>query len=367
MTKELLREETKNAKELFHGDKVLRAGKKEVKEVIDFSTNTNPYGPPPELLRKIGENLEKISTYPPHQPRNIRKKIAEHCDSTPEKIVLGNGCNELIYLIARSFLSKEDETVTVEPTYTEYSKAAKLQGSTPKAIRLREEESFELEMEDLKGISEETKLVFLCSPNNPTGNLHKEKVLEGAAEICEEKKSLLVLDESFIEFTGREREYGPIHGGSENVIVLRSLTKFYSIPGLRVGYAVAPKPIAQSLRKAQPQWNVNGLSLLAAGEAVKSSKYRGKTRAKIRKNGTFLSESLSRLGVNTYPWDANFLLSDFSSLNTDAQNIAKKLLEKGIGVRMCDDFKFLDKNYIRMSFRPKKECEKLIESLKEIL
>lgn len=367
MVRKILNEEVKDAEELFHGDKIVRSGEGDKGELLDFSTNINPFGPPSQLLEKIRNNLEKVSTYPPHQPAELREKLAEYCGSMPENIVLGNGCNELIYLVARSFLNRRDETIIIEPTYTEYSKAAQLQGSNIGTVQLVEGNSFELTSNDLRKISDETKLVFLCSPNNPTGKLVQREMLKDAIEICKEYETLLVADESFIEYTGREEEYRSVYSEPKNVIVLRSLTKFYSIPGLRIGYAIAPESIADNLRNSQVQWNVNILAQIAAEEAIRCSEFRNRTRRKIRKNGRFLSDSLSELGFDTYPSDANFLLADISPLNVKPEEIAEKLLQEGIAVRSCGDFRFLNENQIRLSFRPRNECEKLIRSMEEIL
>lgn len=371
MSRNLLRDGVKEAKQLFHGDLVREEAPKygiPENQVLDFSTNVNPLGPPAPVLETIRENVKAISQYPPHEPEELRRELAEYSGTSPERIVMGNGSTELIYLLTRMFLDRGDEAIVVEPTFTEYSKAIKIHGGRACSARLKESEGYKLEESDVREeISRNTKLVFLCSPNNPTGRMVPFGVLRGIAETCEDHGALVALDEAFYEYCENSQKYNVAEMEFDNLISIRSLTKFYGLAGLRMGYTVAPAPLSEAMRGAQVRWNVNLLAQLAAREAIRDSEFFSRTKEQTGEGKRFLKRGLKKFGgLKVYSSDANFLLIKLSKAKLTSPQLVEELLRRGIAIRNCSDFRFLDENYVRISARPVKDCERLIESLKEI-
>ncbi len=369
MSEKYLKKELLGLKQLFHGDQVEKRMETDGTfhdEVIDFSTNVNPLGPPLKVLDAIKNNLEKISDYPQHQPKKLREALADYSGFSPENIVVGNGANELIHLIARSTVSSGDEVLIVEPTFTEYSKASRVQGASVKSVPLKAEHDFKFRTSDLiEKLSSETELLFLCSPNNPTGNTISESDLRKVVETCSDFETLVVLDEAFHEYCDTVC-YDNIIEDFDNLISLRSLTKIYSLPGLRIGYAIAQGSLAESLRNVQVRWNVNSLAQVAAEEAVKCSDFLAQTRERIPKERESFLEKLKEFNLKAYPSEANFLLLDLSPSRLNSSTLSKNLFQNGIAVRQCDDFEFLSESYIRVSVRPKEDYEQLLNSLESI-
>lgn len=368
---ENLLEEVKDVEQLFHGDQLREKADQygiPEDEFLDFSTNVNPLGPPDLVVNYLRENLGKISQYPTHQPVEVRKSLAGYAGVDREEIVLGNGSNELLYLLARVFLGKNDESIVVEPTFTEYSKAVKTQGSETVSVKLNENEDFRLKVDRINNkISKKTKLVFLCSPNNPTGRVVPLEDIENIIEICEENKAILLLDEVFYEYCDYSQKHKISKLDRDNLAILRSFTKFFAFAGLRFGYLIASSPIAKILRNAVPQWNVNILAQLAAEKAIEDSEFISRTKKVTGKGKEYLQEKLEKFNnLKFYPSDANFFLINISDTDFTASELVEKLLSRGIAIRNCSDFKYLDENYVRVNTRPKEDCQKLIENLTDI-
>lgn len=371
MLEKILREEIREAEQLFHGDIIKERASEygfSKEQFIDFSTNVNALGPPKSVLESLKKNLCKISDYPPHEPEEVRRHLAEYANVPEEKIVLGNGSNQLIHLLARIFLERGDEALIVEPTFTEYSKAAKMQGSDISTVQLKESDGFSLDIEEFQEkMTQKTKLVFICSPNNPTGKTIPLQTLKETSEICKEFESYALIDEVFHEYCEDSQEHNTEEIELENLLFLRSFTKFYAVPGLRIGYLIAPEYLAKVIRNVKTRWSVNVLAQTAIKEIVKDSEFVSKTKKMTRKWKKFLARNLKKFtGLNTYPTDANFFLINIKKSGLNSTQMVEELLQKGIAVRECRDFKYLDENYIRINIRPINDCKKLIESLEEI-
>lgn len=371
MIRNLLKNHVSKVKRMAHGElareKALEYGIPG-DQILDFSTNVNSLGPPASVMNSIRENLNVISRYPPNEPKELRGELAEYSKSSPEKIVIGNGSTELIYLLTKIFLDINDEVIIAEPTFTEYRKAVKVQGGKIRSIRLRKEEDYRLEPDSIQErISQDTKLVFLCSPNNPTGRMIPIDALKGVVETCEDYEALVVLDEAFYEYCDHPQKYNVAEMKFNNLISIRSLTKFYALAGLRIGYVIAPTPLAKVMREVKVQWNVNFLAQIAAKEAVKDFEFAARTKEQTKKGKNFLWKELKKFGgLKTYPSHANFFLINLSNSNISSNELVEGLLMRGITIRDCSNFKFLDGNFVRACARPLEDCKKLIECMNEI-
>ncbi|KXB06562.1 hypothetical protein AKJ52_02065 [candidate division MSBL1 archaeon SCGC-AAA382C18] len=369
--KELVRDFIQDIEQPFHGDIVKRKAKKygiDKDEILDLSTNVNPIGPPNSVINSIKKNIGNISKYPPHQPENLRNILADYSGSSRDNIVLGNGSNELFYLLCRVFLNPNDEVVIAEPTFSEYSKAIKTQGGKLRSVQLREEKDFNLEVERMKDkINSDTKLVFLCSPNNPTGQMVSLDDLRDILERCKSCKSILVFDEAFYEFCDNPEIFNVAEMELGNLVSVRTLTKFYGLPGLRIGYMILPPKISKIFRQIQVQWNVNILAQIAAKEAVRDDKFVKETKRAIKESKNYLLRKLKNFDeLEVYPSDANFFLLKLSSTAYTSHELVEELIKEKIAIRSCDDFRFLDENFVRVNIAKKKDCKRFIESLEEI-
>lgn len=325
-------------------------------KVLDFSSCLNPFGPPPEV--KDALNLTDISHYPDSEAAELRRCLAKRLKIKEENVIFGNGSIELIRLIAMAYLRPEDPALVIEPTFGEYEVSCQIVGSKVLKQRAREDNGFKLKVEEtLKLIRQNhPKLIFLCNPDNPTGQyLTKQEVMEILAAA---KESLLVLDEAYISFV--ENPWPSLDlTGEGNLIVLRSLTKDFALAGLRLGYAVAHQEVINTLQKVCPPWNVNAVAQKLGAIALRNEGYLAEIKPKIQEAKGFLERELRLLGFKTVPSEANFFLVKVG----EAKNFRAALLQKGILVRDCTFFGLPE--YIRIAPRTIPECQILINAIKK--
>ncbi len=346
--------------DFLHGGNIYELKGKDRKKIIDFSANINPLGLPAGLKEAIYKNFDRILHYPDYKATDITKKIAKCWGIDEENVLLGNGSVELIYLII-SFLRPKTAFVPV-PTFSEYERAARGIKSRIEFLKLKEKEGFKL---DLSSIGK-TDILFLCNPNNPTGNL----IAEDGKRIEALSNKLVVVDEAFMDFLPEQKNYTLIWKAvkSKKLIVLRTLTKFFALPGLRVGYLIAHKKIIDKLRQYQAPWGTNSLAQLAAGLILNDKVYIKKTRKLIGKERKYLSKQLAAIvGLKPYPSVANFLLLKIERPGLSSKSLQRLLLEKGILIRDCANFRNLNDKYIRVAVRSHKENLQLLAALKEVL
>ena len=305
------------------------------KFVLDFSSNVNPLGPPDGVLRVLTQGNELISAYPDPEADAFCRAAALHLGVPRECILAGNGATDLIYLITRLFAGGRARVIT--PAFTEYEDACEAAG-----IPVNEGgEGF----------------TFLANPTSPAGQLSP------ANEILKNPGSLVV-DESFIDFAGEEYSLAIKASADPRLIVLRSLTKFYAIPGLRLGYIVAPPETVSRLKRLQPPWSVNALAIAAGVAALKDRDHAEHTRRLVPELRDKLSSGLESLGLGPLHSTVNFILCRVP----DAALLCRELLEIGIAARNCDSFTGLEKNrFVRFAVRCHEDNARLLGALKEIV
>jgi histidinol-phosphate aminotransferase len=327
-------------------------------KILDFSVSTNPFMPPPGIEEII--NTAPITQYPDSQCTELRQKISEKLGVPPENILAGNGTTELIRLVASVFLRRGDGILIVEPTYGEYEIACRLAGARQVKYRAKEQKGFLPDIEEVISIirRQQPHAVFICNPNNPVGNYLSHQDIEQILIALED--GLLVIDEAYVAFT--ENSWNSLELPKRgNVIVLRSMTKDYGIPGLRLGYAVSSNKIIDSLRPALPPWNVNGIAQNAGVYVLGQEEYLLQSLQQTKGAKRFLADELIRLGFRVLPSDANYFLVKVDN----ATEFRRSLLAKGILVRDCTSFGL--KEYVRIAPRTLPQCRKLIETISVIL
>lgn len=332
------------------------------KRIIDFSSNVNPLGPSSAAKRAAKRALAQIDRYPDPEMTDLRKAIARYYGIKPGQVICGNGSNELIHLIPRVFRPRK--TLIPQPTFTEYEAAAAATGSDVCALPLKERDGFRVDPLEMAFALKGTDMAFLCNPNNPTGLLIPKTEMLEIARYAAENDARLVVDEAFMDFIEGESVLKEAVQ-STRLICLRAFTKFFGMPGLRIGYAVSDEATIAALRSGQEPWTVNIPAGQAAIAALQDWRHIKKTHRVIEKERPRLLSALRLLpGVEPFPSAANFLFIKVSSAETTL--LVEKLALRGLLARDCSSFTGLDGRYLRIAVRTRWENERLIQALREL-
>ncbi|MBW5448014.1 threonine-phosphate decarboxylase [Cohnella sp. CFH 77786] len=327
---------------------------------LDFSSNMNPWGPPEVIGRLMKEQWRDIARYPDPAVRSLRRKLSEVYRVPMESILVGNGAAELIDLVIR--VLGPEETVIARPSFTEYEQAVRKAGRRIQDVFLRQDDLFDLK--DAEPFASRT--VFLGHPNNPTGRLIPQSVLER----LHETETHLILDEAFMDFVPDESGHSFLGRAaeSERIQVIRSMTKFYAMPGIRLGFLVAHPDIVRRLADQQTHWSVNFLAQLIGEAVLDETGYADRTRAWLLEERPWLIRELGRLGLRVIPGDVNYLLVSLPGDGRwNAKRLQRALAERGIMIRDASLFRGLDGSYFRIAIRLRPDNERLLKELKEVL
>jgi L-threonine-O-3-phosphate decarboxylase len=328
---------------------------------LDFSTNLNPLGPPASVLKALRSSLSAIARYPDPDSTVLVEALARHHRVEPNQIMIGNGVNECIHAIARSWPSSI--VAIVQPTYTEYHRAC---------VNARHRvQHWVTEGDDFQPTPFDpgrARMVWLCNPNNPTGRLWS---LGQLIPWIESHPAVdFIVDESFLPFRPDHLRHSLIRQVKrvENLIVLRSLTKLFTLPGLRLGYLLANPVRVAALRSNQPWWPISVLSQLAGLAALKDKPFIQRTQAWLKPERNLLLYKLDAFSGNLRPVlsQTNFVLVHLQGIS--AQVLRYQLLRHGICIRLATNrFVGLEGEYIRLAVRTRKENEQLVAALRSIL
>jgi len=339
-------------------------------EILDFSSNINPFGVPDSFRRLLSERLEDFTRYPDISYREVKEKIAGYIGVRDiEGIIPGNGAVELIYKLAAS--SGLKRVAGLRPTFSEYRRAAKAAGleyyDIPAFKPGYPGMDIKLLIENIKPCS----LVIICNPNNPTGTFAEKNEMMKLAEALQLLDSRLVIDEAFIEFTdgyplnsmvSELEEY-------EDVIVIRAATKFFGMPGIRLGYAVtADMQTAAAVRELMEPWNLNTAAVIAACSVFDDGDYIERSRAWISSEREYLFKALGSFdGLRVCPSAANFHLLRLTGEKMTAARLKEAMAELGVLIRTAEGFNGLGQFHFRLAVKDRKSNDKLLESLGEAL
>ena len=320
--------------------------------VLDFSVNVNPYGPSPGLLAAL--TAYDPSSYPDREVSDMRTTLARLNGVDLEQVMVGNGTAELIWLAGHAFL-RERRVVIIGPTFGEYGRAAGVVGAQvdelvlpPPGFRMDPDEL----LSRLRGAKAD--VVFLCNPNNPTGTLLGDSEVFEIASAC--APGILVLDEAYRAFVTLN-PFGPLP--AENCVVMRSMTKDFAIPGLRLGYALAaPERIAQ-LSTYQPPWSVSGAAQAAGAAGLAELEYLRQTLEKTLHLAEGLQSGLRAIGAQVVSSSTHYCLVDVSAYG-GGTNWRRRLLPYGLQVRDCTSFGLPD--YVRVGARLPEQNHRLLQT-----
>ncbi|MFM8659049.1 MAG: threonine-phosphate decarboxylase CobD [Candidatus Nitrosotenuis sp.] len=325
-------------------------------KILDFSSNVNPLGYPG--IVKL--DLDKIPIYPDHDSTKLKQALSKYLKIPKHNITVGNGATELIYDFCRAVTP--NKVLIVSPTFGEYESASRLCGAK---IDFFSTLNLESNLEKFMQKIPRNGIVFVCNPNNPTGELLSKKSIISIIKAAKSKSSLVFVDECFIELTQTpDQSVLDLVSKFENLFVLRSLTKSFGLAGLRLGYGIGSKNLVSILDKIRVPWSVNGLAHQAGILALSDKKFLTKTQKLIKAELRFLIDSLSKLGLEYSETKTNFILI---KTKQPSKVLQKKLLQKNILVRDCSNFRGLDKYHIRIAVRTRKENKKLVSAFEAIL
>ena len=340
-----------------HGGAVSRLLDASERDLLDFSQNINPLGAPAGALSAARRALDEgAGRYPDLGYPRLREALAMYLGAPPENIVPTNGGTEALFLAARA-AGVGGKALILEPTFSEYAAATRAAGFEPvRRIARRPQDNFRLDLARLEEL-EDVALVFLCNPNNPTGDvLTRAEVLEVAARL-RESGAALVVDEAFADFAPQTSAAAEV---SEDLYVARSLTKFFAIPGLRLGCLVCADP--GRVQEFQPSWSVNAVAAAAGAAAARDRAFVDASVAEVGRLREELFESLEALPTLVpFPGTANFLLV------RGPVGLPERLARRRVLVRGCGPFPGLGPGYFRVAVRGAAENERLLAAIREEL
>jgi threonine-phosphate decarboxylase len=355
----------------FHGGNVWEISEKykiPVDQLIDFSISTNPLGAPEKALQSIRQNLNLIYHYPDPDPEWLLEALSKSVGEKPNNVVIGNGSTELIYLFTEIFLESGYEAVIPVPTFNEYKAAIERFGGNMIFVKYNPAKNFRLNFEELAStITKKTRIIFLCNPNSPTGCLHDKDDVLRTIKLAEEENVLVFLDEDYIDFVEDSKSYTMADYVNEfnNLFVLRSLTKFYGLAGIRIGFGLASPDIVKIIKKAKMPWSVNSLAMYAAVEAVKDKDFIEKTKLLLSNSKREMLKMFKTIPwLKVYPSETNFLLVEIIQGELTSTQLREGLAKKGFLIRDCKDFDGLNNRFFRVTVRRPEENKKLIEQIK---
>ncbi|MFS9433586.1 threonine-phosphate decarboxylase CobD [Citrobacter sp. C348] len=333
-------------------------------QLLDFSANINPLGMPASLKRALIDNLDRAECYPDVDYAHLHATLAEHHHIPASWILAGNGETESIFTLVDGL--KPRHAMIVIPGFAEYRRALQWGECAIHEFALREEDGWQLTGEILDVLTPELDCLFLCTPNNPTGLLPEHHLLQEIARRCKQLGIALILDEAFIDFITGEQGFIPLLQENPHIWVLRSLTKFYAIPGLRLGYLVNSNEQAVAhLRSRQMPWSINAFAALAGEMILHDRVYQQATWEWLAHEGNRFDQQLQNLpGLTVYPGRANYRLLRCERPGLDLQ---KSLLEQHVLIRSCANYPGLDARYYRVAVRGAEENNRLLVALRYAL
>jgi adenosylcobyric acid synthase len=328
-------------------------------DILDFSANINPLGPPEWMRPLVSRTIASLAHYPDPDCAALIKAISARYDVTEDEVIAGNGSTELIYLIPRELPVRR--AVIPVPAYADYARASELAGLTLEKIILKEEDAFRPNLTAIEARLREGDIVFIGQPSNPTGLVCNADALRGMA--MRNASVTFVIDEAFADFV--EGMDSLTRRRPPNVIVLLSFTKFFAIPGLRLGCCIADPAVIERIKNLLPPWSVNTFAQAVGEKAMGDEEFARKTREYCRTERESLTEQFQSIpGLYVYPGEANYLMVRIDREELSAASLAQKLLPMGIAIRVCDNFDGLDERFFRVAVRTAEENEILLNKLR---
>jgi histidinol-phosphate aminotransferase len=333
-----------------------------ITDSIKLASNENPLGPSPRALAAIQAALGTLHRYPDGSAFYLTRRLADRHGVPAEEVMVGNGSNELIELVVRTFLRPRDEAVIADQAFVIYRMIVQAVAGVPRLVPLRDH------THDLEAMAEavrpSTRLVFLANPNNPTGTIFHRSAWEEFLRAIRGRQLLVVADDAYADFVEDAAYPDTIHvrgDGTVPVVTLRTFSKLYGLAGLRIGYAVAPRPVIEAMERIRQPFNVNQLAQVAALAALDDDEHVRRTLAVNREGMAFLTESFRALDLPFVPSAANFVMVRVG----DAARVYEALLRRGVIVRPMEFYGF--PHHVRVTVGLPAENRRFVEALTAVL
>lgn len=359
-----------------HGGDIYSDGILKGKELIDFSSNINPLGVPKSVIDNLSEGINMLKVYPDVQYRTLRDNLIEYLNNSysyfdnskkqlnleRKNLLLGNGASEILDL-AINFLKS---ITIVVPSFIEYEDNGKKHNLHIEYSKLKED--FTYDYENILNKVKKTEGLIIGNPNNPNGCIIDKKKIQPILEYCEKNNKIIIIDEAFIEFTKSiENSFVDLVENYKSLIIVRAITKFYGLPGVRFGFGITSnEKVIEFFNKMQNPWNINCFAEIAVKYALKDKEYIKNSLQWIEEERNYMIEALKEISIikKVYKTYGNYILCQLEKIN--CEELYKILKEKEIIIRKCDNYKGLDNKFIRVAIKNRQLNEKLINELKFI-
>ncbi len=352
-------------KDHFHGsdlEKIEQFYGIKKESITSFSANVNPLGISPALRKTLAERIDAITTYPDRDYVSLRACIADYVGTDLENIIVGNGSTELISLFINAEHPKK--ALVIGPTYSEYEREISLGGGTTLYYPLREEDGFRLHTADfISHLKDDINLLVLCNPNNPTSTCISNKSMRLILDACLQHGIYVMVDETYVEFAEQMEQITsvPLTHYYNNLVILRGTSKFFAAPGLRLGYAITGnRDLVKTINTRKNPWTINSLAAIAGEIMFRDEDYIQETKRLISTERRRMYELFSaREDLQVYEPSGNFMLVKILRQDLSSQDLFDRTIRKGMMIRDCSTFPFLDDKFIRFCFMQPEMNDKL--------
>lgn len=341
--------------EIIHGGDIYRNH-----VTLDFSVNVNPLGIPKQVERTLMDAVTACVRYPDPEAKELKTATASVLKIEKEQLVFGNGASELFMAVVHAVRPRR--TVIPVPSFYGYEYAAGALEQEMIYYPMKEQNGFRLDADILGVLTGDTDLLFLANPNNPVGNLIEQDVLRKILKHCKERKITVVLDECFIEFADEKASMLSEINAYGNLLIVRAFTKIFAIPGVRLGYLMgSDRELLTKIKRQLPEWNLSAFAQAAGVACAGEREYIEKTKTYVKTEVKYLLGGLREAGICVFPTKADFLLF-YSRLP-----LYDRLLEQGILIRDCSNFRGLSKGYYRIAVKSRAENKVLLDRIGELI
>lgn len=349
----------------LHGGNIYRLKREGRGELLDYSSNINPLGVPESFKQKVIESFDILEKYPDPDYVELRENIGKYNNTEIENIVVGNGATEILFLYIKSL--KPKKALLLAPSFAEYRRALESVDCEIIYHNLEEKRDFKLDVQSFLETLPQCDLVVICNPNNPTGNFIPLKDIKKINEELKRRGTKLFIDEAFIEFIKGWEDFTAVNLKDSNIFVMRALTKFFAVPGVRLGYGISyDNEVMKKIPKYKEPWSINSFADIAGKIMLWDRDYIEKSEKWIEEEKVwFYNETLKVEGIKSYRTNTNFILIQL--LNKTSAEVREKMIERGIVVRDASNFVGLNNHYIRLAIKDRENNKKVLQALGEVV
>lgn len=336
-------------------------------DLLDFSASINPLGFSPRVKKALRSHDSAILHYPDQEAHDFVQELARYHCIPAENILAGNGSSELIFMLPK--VLKMSRTLLVVPTFSEYESSIRQAGGKVCYYRTTEKKGFSIQPRKLlRELRQGYDALYICNPNNPTGVLTPKEVLKDIVLAARKQSAVVIIDETFIDFN-ENQSLKYLTQKIENLYILRSMTKFFALPGLRAGYLISSAENIKKMREQQEPWTMNALAQYAGIESLRDRGYISRTGNYVKRARQELIAGLADIAcLKVFDSGANYLLVKLhASAPMRVAGLYEKLLQKKIIIRQCNTFQGMGDSYFRIAVKKKSENKRMIGQLKKIL